>query len=295
MTEYRQYENGVADLLAFLLGRSADVQRNVKLSGRLTGKNRQIDVLVSGEVFGLRDARMVVDTKRWNRKIDVRGVEAFLGLVEDVGADLGLLVTTAGTTDGARERIRTARGTRIEVVTLQQLRAWRPPGTVGVSYRIPVDRIAEAEDSLRHAGFRVTPRPSQATVNNEVEIEVFRHYGDKNPSGDIQREHSERAGATMNGAGIPFVRTGSGVTVGGGTPAHRWLDVTLHGAPSGLRVLASSEDDVDRELDSVAEILKVTRHVLDVRRPDDWPVAELFGLLSQQSSARGVREKSAGE
>lgn len=39
---------------------------------------------------------MVVDCKHWGKKLAVPHVEAFAGLVDDVAADLGLLVTSTG-------------------------------------------------------------------------------------------------------------------------------------------------------------------------------------------------------
>jgi Restriction endonuclease len=52
------------------------------------GKQRQIDVKVTGALFGSGRATMVVDCKRYAKSIDVNHVGAFVGLVEDVGADL---------------------------------------------------------------------------------------------------------------------------------------------------------------------------------------------------------------
>ena len=65
VSEYRDYENGVADVLAYLAGESATVRRNVRLPSRSAGRPRQIDVLVTGRIFGMADATLVVDCKRW--------------------------------------------------------------------------------------------------------------------------------------------------------------------------------------------------------------------------------------
>ena len=101
---FREYENGVADVLASVVGEVGTVQRNVKLPSRSGGRRRQIDVLVEGNIFGLTNASLIVDCKRWKQAIDIADVERFIGLVEDVGADMGMLVSAAGASDGAMNR-----------------------------------------------------------------------------------------------------------------------------------------------------------------------------------------------
>jgi hypothetical protein len=68
MTTYRDYENGVADVLAFLVGDAASVERNVRLPGRRSSRSRQIDIVVKGSFFGLTDGLMIVDCKRRARQ-----------------------------------------------------------------------------------------------------------------------------------------------------------------------------------------------------------------------------------
>ena len=70
---------------------------------------------------------MIVDCKRYGTRVDIKDVEALAGLVEDVGADMGLLVTTEGFTQGAKARAEAERGIRIEVVRIEDLPLWGPP------------------------------------------------------------------------------------------------------------------------------------------------------------------------
>jgi hypothetical protein len=60
-----EYENGVADVLAFLAGDSAVVERDVKLPGRNSGAIRQVDVRAYGRIFEMANASLIVDCKRW--------------------------------------------------------------------------------------------------------------------------------------------------------------------------------------------------------------------------------------
>jgi len=105
--DFRDYENGVADVLAFLADGSATVERDVRLPGVRSGRSRQIDVLVRGRIFGAADMTMIVDCKRRKTPVDVKAIESFIGMVEDVGAEVGMIVTSSGSTgrrSDARER-----------------------------------------------------------------------------------------------------------------------------------------------------------------------------------------------
>lgn len=281
MSEYRDYENGVADVLAFLAGDSAAVERNARLPGRRGGRPRQIDVLVRGRIFGMADATLIVDCKRRRSPIDVKAVESFIGMIEDVGADVGMLMTTAGSTATARERARAERGVRLEVMTLQDLMAWSPPGTVTTTYRLPADRQTDAEKALRNAGFRVAQTTAYEAAPDEVLLNVIRHYGTRRPSGEVQERHMAECDAALRAIGVDHLQAAHGITMSGGTPGHRWLTVAVYGVPAGLKVVALTEDEAEEELDHVAPVFSaqgIPREALSVIKPDGWPFPNLFGL-----------------
>jgi hypothetical protein len=281
LSEYRDYENGVADVLAFLAGDSATVERNVRLPGRRSGRSRQIDVLVRGRIFDMTDATLIVDCKRRRKPVDVKAVESFIGMVEDVGADVGIIMSTAGSTGTARERAGTERGVHLEVMTLRELMAWSPPGTVTATYRVPVDRQADAEKALRTAGFRVAPNTAFEAAAAEVILDVIRHYGTRSPSAEVQQRHMAEAVAALRGIAVEPTSVAHGVTMAGGTPAHRWLTVAVSGVPADLKVLASTEQEAELELDRIASAfagLGIPRDALSVITPTDWPAPPLFGV-----------------
>ena len=275
-----EYENGVADVLAFRAGGAAVVERNVRLLGHRSGVRRQVDVLVRGRVFGLTEAMMLVDCKRWAKPVDVGDVGAFLDLVEDVGADVGLLVTTKGGSGAAHERARQARGIRLEVLTLGELTGWAPSGTVITEYRIPTDKHTAASRALRRAGLRVSLSTACPPTEDEVMIEVFRHYGVRAPSSEVQIGQWEQAKAAMAGVGVlDPIHVSHGIRVSGGTPGHRSLDVVVEGHPIGLKILAALEAEAEEQLEA-ARIhlarLGVPPDVVSSIKPDGWPVQGLF-------------------
>lgn len=274
-----EYENGVADVLAFLANDAATVDRNVHMPGTKSGKPRQIDVRVTGRIFGTGNATMVIDCKRYKRPIDVNAVGTFVGLVDDVGADVGLLVTTIGVSDAAREYAANVRGIRLDILSLDALAAWSPKGTVHFDYAVPVSLYAEAARSARRAGFRVTPVAvdDQRHPADNLGLSAFRHYGVTNPSGQIQTEARENLLAALRKGGVlDPISIGSGVVAGGGTPAHRWLEVSHSNQASGLKILAASEQEIATELQGVADALGLPLELLDVIRPDVWPIPTMF-------------------
>lgn len=274
MDDYREYENGVADVLRFVVGDRATVTRNVHVLGRRSGVQRQIDVMARGSMFGLDDVTLAVDCKQWNTPLDVTDVEAFLAFLNDVVADLGMLVTTKGYSAAARTRARDARGVRAEVLTLGELEQWSPAGTAHVSYRLPVDRASDARAAFFRAGLRVRQdAPGLERSSDEIVLVAFRfETGDEGPLGDIAAE-------ALAADDLPVDVAASGKTAAGGTPAHRWLEVVNEQRQLvGLRILVDGETEIERQLTDLAARAGARRESLDVVRPPEWPIKGLFGL-----------------
>lgn len=271
-SEFREYENGVADVLAAVVGEAGVVRRNVRLASGSGGRRRQIDVVVEGNIFGVTDGRLIADCKRWKKVIDKADVEAFIGLVEDVGADMGILVSAAGASDGAAGRARTARGVRIKPLSVAELNAWRSAGTVFKIVEINPADLERAAKALREAGLRVMVKESDSSL---VRIEVFRHHGTANPSGEIQRAQHELTEATLAKHTIPYTSPGHGLIFSGGTPNHRWIDVRVAGNPF-LKVLAADEVELGVEMERLAVQFGVPKELLAAERPEGWPFDRAF-------------------
>ena len=121
-TDWKKYEREIHAEF-HLLFPDAQVLWNQKLEGR-SGKMRQIDVLIRDRVAG-RTIDIVVDGKCFNRKVGVGVVESFAGLVRDVRADRGILVTNVGYTSGALERAQSEeRGIELDILTTDPINSW---------------------------------------------------------------------------------------------------------------------------------------------------------------------------
>ena len=82
---------------------AADISYNAKLPGFFSKTDRQIDVLVEDRIAGSA-IRLVVDAKYHYRKIDVKDVEAFVGMLRDVKAHKGIMISSEGYSRSAINR-----------------------------------------------------------------------------------------------------------------------------------------------------------------------------------------------
>ena len=100
--DWKDYEREIEDHFRAEYS-SACITADAKLLGRLSGTVRQIDLLIEEQICDLA-FRIAIDAKHHRRKIDVKQVEEFIGLVRDVEVDMGILIAPEGFTEAAIER-----------------------------------------------------------------------------------------------------------------------------------------------------------------------------------------------
>src|SRR5215211_665474 len=93
-----------------------------KLSGQYSLVDRQVDVAVYRR--GKASPILMADAKRYRKRIDVKAVECYLGMVDDVGADIGLLVAPRGFTAAAKRRARAA-GMILKIMSIDEATTYR--------------------------------------------------------------------------------------------------------------------------------------------------------------------------
>ena len=81
---------------------NAPVKHDQKIIGR-SGVLRQIDVLIEDEI-ATYPLRIVIDCKYYSSKVDINDVGQVWDLVDDVRANLGVIISNAGFTSGAKKR-----------------------------------------------------------------------------------------------------------------------------------------------------------------------------------------------
>jgi hypothetical protein len=87
--------------------------------------------------------------------------------------------------------------------------------------------------------------------------------------GEQQAIHAKAEGALHEG-GIEYRLSSSGAVVGGGTPEHRWVEVTIDGHPQNLKILAANDREADEELDRMARDMGLERERLNIVPPKGW-------------------------
>jgi hypothetical protein len=85
--------------------------------GRYSLVLRQLDA--AAYRVGMSKPFMIADAKRHSGKLDVKEVEMFIGMIDDVGANMGLLVAPAGFTKAAARRAAAA-STHVWVMTVEE-------------------------------------------------------------------------------------------------------------------------------------------------------------------------------
>jgi predicted Mrr-cat superfamily restriction endonuclease len=104
MKDWRTFERLVAMLSGDEYDDSFIVIPNARIKGYISGRKRQIDVLVDYRYNPDLTKRVIIDAKQRKRPIDIKEVESFEGLMKDVGAKRGFLVCTNGHTKAAEKR-----------------------------------------------------------------------------------------------------------------------------------------------------------------------------------------------
>lgn len=158
-------------------------------------------------------------------------------------------------------------------MSITELNSWRPAGTVFRTLEIDPSDLESAAKHLREAGQRVAVKEVEADCTR---IEAFRHHGTATPSAELQREQYDLADAVLNKHGIAFKLLGQGITISGGTPNHRWIEVHLGKGGYVMKVLAASEADLDTELQRLTIQLGIPRAAIVVERPEGSPFANGF-------------------
>lgn len=110
---WQRYERLVARLITNQISTAQCVTPNAQIKGVISSRKRQIDVLIDQRHDTDNTNRIIIDTKIKKRQIDIKDVEAFLGLMQDVQATHGYLVCPNGFTKSAERRAQEAVSLRL--------------------------------------------------------------------------------------------------------------------------------------------------------------------------------------
>ncbi len=100
--KWRRFEDLAASIQREL-SPEARIEQNERVVGRRSGRSREIDIAVYQSV-GQYELFIAIDCKDHRRKVNVKDVESFMGLVDDVGANQAAIVSQRGFTAAASQR-----------------------------------------------------------------------------------------------------------------------------------------------------------------------------------------------
>ena len=169
MADWRVYQEEVAELFRSL---GCAVETDCECSGA-RGKH-SLDVSVRFSKFGLIQ-HWVIECKLWKRAIPKERALILAGIVEDIGADRGLLIAEAGHQSGAHQQVE---HTNITLTSLAELRKNAKSELLGLGLRqvrwradIMKTEVSSLYDESRE-GNRTTLRPKHGT-NGAVLAQIF--------------------------------------------------------------------------------------------------------------------------
>ncbi len=123
-SQWRTYEAEVHEELTSHYP-EATVLHDTRLLGTLSLRRRQIDIMIE-EPSPTGPISTIVEAKHHSRPIDVKQVEAFMGLLRDVGVDRGIMISPVGYTRSALDRaFRDDVDLDLDVITLAEFRQWQ--------------------------------------------------------------------------------------------------------------------------------------------------------------------------
>lgn len=124
---WKEYETAVyEECQRVYYFRDAEIIKDTHIVGKYSGVKRQIDVLVKLLKDDVVTSTIIVECKYYGTKIDVKRVDSFIGCIEDVGADKGIIVSEKGFTKAAISRAHKGKDDiEVEIVSLGDLQRFQ--------------------------------------------------------------------------------------------------------------------------------------------------------------------------
>jgi hypothetical protein len=171
LPDWLYYELQIHQLLSYEFP-TATVVHNVKVKGKMSQKDRQLDVvLLTGKNntnFGIAECKYLK-----NRNIDVTKIDALIGKMKDVGAKFGILVTTGKYSQPAK-RMADCSGITIKTIPYEFLKDY------GFQTANEIDAISEyIQQEVEYPACYC----NKCEKTNLYEVKIIRGFGE---DGDIE-------------------------------------------------------------------------------------------------------------
>ncbi len=118
MQDWQKYEQQIYEKFSSKYD-DCKFEKNYRIKGIYSKSDRQIDVAIIGEIAGFTQLG-IIECKCYNSKIDVKTVDSFIGFMQDVSANFGVIITTLGFSEGAKNRAQN-QNIHLDIVELDKL------------------------------------------------------------------------------------------------------------------------------------------------------------------------------
>lgn len=102
MKDWEQYEQQIFEKFSSKYNNCSFI-KNHSIKGIYSNVDRQIDVAIKGSIAGCEQFG-IIECKCYNKKIDVHIIDGLIGFMQDVNASFGLIITTCGFSEAAKNR-----------------------------------------------------------------------------------------------------------------------------------------------------------------------------------------------
>jgi hypothetical protein len=99
---------------------NSKITHDVKLTGKRSNTQRQIDVLIEEIICGY-NIRIVIECKDWAVPLDVADVEQFVAKLDDIGVHKGVMVAKSGYTKSAKMLSKSYNNLQLHVLKFEEL------------------------------------------------------------------------------------------------------------------------------------------------------------------------------
>jgi len=184
---------------------NAEIVKNAHIEGRYSGVNRQIDVLVRLCEGGKVISTILVECKHYKQKINVKIVESFIGCLEDVGADKGIIVSENGFSRAAINRAHYGKDDiEVDILNLGELQQFQSLGAFpDENYDMVLDEVFGERGTTKREVWEmraccayVSQALRQARIDSGMlQEELFSKWGLKDDSGALA--HAENGNRVL--------------------------------------------------------------------------------------------------
>ncbi len=125
--KWKEYEDAVShEYERIFYSQDVEIIRNIYIVGRISGVKRQIDVLIRLFKDSCVVSTCIVECKNYSKKVNVKIVDSFVGFLEDVGADKGIIVSEKGFSKAAINRAHNGNvNIEVDILSLGELQQFQ--------------------------------------------------------------------------------------------------------------------------------------------------------------------------